>query len=53
MPFPQCTGPGRRWPQNLFFRNHGDENHIDLRDGSHDARQDRKERSLRVDAPVP
>ena len=35
----------------LFFRNHGDENHIDLRTESHDARQDRKDRYLRTDAP--
>jgi protein required for attachment to host cells len=35
----------------LFFRNHGDENQIDLRTESHDARQDRKERYFRTDAP--
>ena len=35
----------------LFFRNHGDENQIDLRTESHDARQDRKERFFRTDAP--
>src|SRR5262245_57907932 len=35
----------------LFFRNHGDENHIDLRTESHDARRDRKERYFRTDAP--
>jgi protein required for attachment to host cells len=35
----------------LFFRNHGDENHIDLRTESHDARQDRKDRYFRTDAP--
>jgi protein required for attachment to host cells len=36
----------------LFFRNHGDENQIDLRTESHDARQDdRKERYYRTDAP--
>jgi protein required for attachment to host cells len=35
----------------LFLRNHGDENHIDLRTESHDARQDRKERYFRTDAP--
>jgi protein required for attachment to host cells len=35
----------------LFLRNHGDENHIDLRTESHDARQDRKERYYRTDAP--
>src|SRR6266576_6773123 len=35
----------------LFFRNHGDENQIDLRTESHDKRQDRKERDYRTDAP--
>src|ERR1700755_928060 len=35
----------------LFLRNHGDENHIDLRTESHDARQDRKDRYFRTDAP--
>jgi protein required for attachment to host cells len=35
----------------LFFRNHGDENQIDLRTESHDAREDRKERDFRTDAP--
>jgi protein required for attachment to host cells len=35
----------------LFLRNHGDENQIDLRTESHDARQDRKERYFRTDAP--
>jgi protein required for attachment to host cells len=35
----------------LFFRNRGDENQIDLRTESHDARQDRKERYYRTDAP--
>ena len=35
----------------LFFRNHGDENQIDLRTESHDARQNRKERYFRTDAP--
>ncbi len=35
----------------LFLRNHGDENQIDLRMESHDARQDRKERYFRTDAP--
>ena len=35
----------------LFFRNHGDENQIDLRTESHDARQDRKDRYFRTDAP--
>jgi protein required for attachment to host cells len=35
----------------LFFRNHGDENQIDLRTESHDRRRDRKERDYRTDAP--
>lgn len=35
----------------LFFRNQGDENQIDLRTESHDARQDRKDRYFRTDAP--
>jgi len=35
----------------LFFRNRGDENQIDLRTESHDARKDRKERYFRTDAP--
>ena len=35
----------------LFFRNHGDENQIDLRTEAHDARQDRKDRDLHTDAP--
>jgi protein required for attachment to host cells len=35
----------------LFFRNHGDENQIDLRTESHDARQDRKDRYFKTDAP--
>ncbi len=35
----------------LLFRNHGDENQIDLRTESHDARQDRKDRYFRTDAP--
>jgi len=35
----------------LFFRNRGDENQIDLRTESHDARRDRKERYFRTDAP--
>ena len=34
----------------LFFRNHGDENQIDLRTESHDEREDRKDRDLRTDA---
>jgi protein required for attachment to host cells len=35
----------------LFFRNHGDENQIDLRTEAHDQREDRKDRELRTDAP--
>ena len=35
----------------LFFRNHGDENQIDLRTEAHDEREDRKDRELRTDAP--
>jgi protein required for attachment to host cells len=35
----------------LFFRNRGDENQIDLRTESHDARQDRKDRYFKTDAP--
>ena len=36
----------------LFFRNHGDENHIDLRTEAHDARRyQRKDREIKTDAP--
>jgi protein required for attachment to host cells len=35
----------------LFFRNHGDENHIDLRTEAHDQREDRKDREIKTDAP--
>jgi len=36
----------------LFFRNHGDENQIDLRTESHDARRyQRKDRDIKTDAP--
>jgi protein required for attachment to host cells len=36
----------------LFFRNRGDENQIDLRTESHDARRDqRKDREIKTDAP--
>jgi protein required for attachment to host cells len=36
----------------LFFRNHGDENQIDLRTEAHDARRyQRKEREIKTDAP--
>jgi protein required for attachment to host cells len=34
----------------LFFRNHGDENQIDLRTEAHDERTDHKDRELRTDA---
>jgi protein required for attachment to host cells len=35
----------------LFFRNHGDENQIDLRTEAHDQREDRKDRDIKSDAP--
>ena len=35
----------------LFFRNHGDENQIDLRTEAHDARRERKDREIKTDAP--
>jgi protein required for attachment to host cells len=35
----------------LFFRNHGDENQIDLRTEAHGARRDRKDREIKSDAP--
>jgi protein required for attachment to host cells len=35
----------------LFFRNNGDENHIDLRTEAHDQREDRKDREIKTDAP--
>jgi protein required for attachment to host cells len=36
----------------LFFRNHGDENQIDLRTEAHDARgYQRKDREIKTDAP--
>ena len=35
----------------LFFRNHGDENQIDLRTEAHDARRERKDREIKSDAP--
>ena len=35
----------------LFLRNHGDQNQIDLRTESHDARNDRKDREIKTDAP--
>jgi protein required for attachment to host cells len=35
----------------LFFRNHGDEDQIDLRTEAHDARFDAKDREIKTDAP--
>src|SRR5574338_230434 len=35
----------------LLFRNHGDENQIDLRTEAHDARYERKDREIKTDAP--
>ena len=35
----------------LFFRNHGDENQIDLRTEAHDERRDRKDSEIKTDAP--
>jgi protein required for attachment to host cells len=35
----------------LFFRNHGDEEHIDLRTEAHDERVDAKDSDMRADAP--
>src|SRR5206468_7200593 len=35
----------------LFFRNHGDEQQIDLRTEAHEARKDRKDRDIKTDAP--
>jgi protein required for attachment to host cells len=35
----------------LFLRNHGDQNQIDLRTESHDARKDRKDSDIKTDAP--
>jgi protein required for attachment to host cells len=35
----------------LFFRNHGDENQIDLRTEAHDQREERKDRDIKTDAP--
>lgn len=35
----------------LFLRNHGDQNQLDLRTESHDAREDRKDREIKTDAP--
>jgi protein required for attachment to host cells len=35
----------------LFFRNNGDEEHIDLRTEAHDRREDRKDSDIKTDAP--
>jgi protein required for attachment to host cells len=35
----------------LFFRNHGDEEHIDLRTEAHDKREDRKDSDIKTDSP--
>ena len=35
----------------LFFRNHGDENQIDLRTEAHEQREDRKDRDYHTDGP--
>ncbi|MGN6588720.1 MAG: host attachment family protein [Sphingomicrobium sp.] len=35
----------------LFFRNHGDGNQIDLRTEAHEAREERKDRDIKTDAP--
>jgi len=52
MPLPHDTlvlvADGRKM---LFFRNHGDENQIDLRTEEHAARKDRKDREIKTDAP--
>lgn len=37
--------------KSLFFRNHGDEEIIDLRTEAHDEREDRKDREIKTDAP--
>jgi len=52
MPLPHnalvLVADGRK---TLFFRNHGDENQIDLRMEAHEARKDRKDREIKSDAP--
>jgi protein required for attachment to host cells len=52
MPLPHnalvLVADGRK---TLFFRNHGDENQIDLRIEAHEAREDRKDREIKTDAP--
>ncbi len=51
MPLPNnalvLVADGRK---QLFFRNHGDANQIDLRTEAHDERDDAKDRELRTDA---
>ena len=37
--------------KTLFFRNHGDENQIDLRTEAHEEREDAPDRDLKTDAP--
>lgn len=37
--------------KTLFFRNHGDENQIDLRTEDYDQRDDAKDREMKTDAP--
>ena len=37
--------------KTLFFRNHGDENQIDLRTEDFDEREDAKDREMKTDAP--
>ena len=36
--------------KTLFFRNHGDENQIDLRTEAHDERDDRKDHEIKTDS---
>src|SRR6476646_5804701 len=52
MPLPQnalvLVADGRKM---LFFRNHGDENQMDLRTEAHDARTERRDREIKTDAP--
>ena len=52
MPLPHnalvLVADGRK---TLFFRNHGDENQIDLRTEAHEERQDRKDQDIGSDAP--
>ena len=37
--------------KTLFFRNHGDENQIDLRTEAHNEREDAPDREMKTDAP--